>query len=69
MEGVGDAVLQVIVQDLLLDLVERRPHRAHLVDDVDAVAVVFDHARYAAHLALDAAQTGELRFLQALIHT
>jgi len=68
MEGVRHAVLQVIVQDLLLDLVERGAHRADLVDDVDAVAVFLDHARHAAHLPFDAAKPRQLGFLQTLIH-
>lgn len=69
MKGVCDAMLQVVVQDLLLDLVERCPHRAHLVDNVDAVAIFLDHARDTAHLALDAAETGELGFLHLRVHT
>jgi len=69
MEGVRHAVLQMIVQDPLLDLVERGPHRPHLVDDIDAIAVILDHARHAAHLALDAAKARQLGFLQTLIHT
>ena len=68
MEGVCDAVLQVVVQDLLLDLVERRPHRAHLVDDVDAIAIFLDHAGNAAHLAFDPAEAGKLRFLHLRVH-
>ena len=38
------------------DLVERRLHGADLGQDVDAVAIVVDHALDAADLALDAAQ-------------
>src|SRR5471030_369465 len=68
MKGVRHAVLEMVVEDLLLDLVERRPYRAYLVDHVDAVAVFFNHASNAAHLALDAAEACELRFLDAAIH-
>ena len=63
MEGVRHAMLQMVVQDLLLDLVERRPDRAELGQHVDAVAVFLDHAGDAAHLAFDAAEAGELGFL------
>src|SRR5207342_3164153 len=68
MEGVGHAVLQVIAQRLLLDAVERSAHGADLRQHVDAVAILLDHAGDAAHLALDAAEPGELGFLQSLIH-
>ena len=68
MEGVRHAMLQMVVQDLLLDLVDRRPHRADLGQHVDAVAVLLDHARHAAHLALDAAEAGELGFLDFFVH-
>ena len=51
-----DAMRDVVAQDFLLDAAQRRAHRADLRDDVDAVAVVLDHAREAAHLALDAVE-------------
>src|SRR5712692_2149103 len=51
-----DAMGDVIAQDLLLQAPQRRAHRRNLGDDVDAVAVVVDHAGDAAHLALDPAQ-------------
>src|SRR5262245_42286801 len=56
MEGVRHAVLQMVAQDLLLDLVEGGPHCADLGQHVDAVAVFLDHAGDAAHLAFDAAE-------------
>lgn len=62
------AMLQVVVQDLLLDFVERCPHRTDLVDDIDAVAVFLDHARHASDLTLDPAQPRELRLLYTFIH-
>ena len=68
MEGVRHAMLQVIAQRLLLDAVQRGAHGADLGQHVDAVAVLFDHAGDAAHLALDAAQPGKLGFLQFLVH-
>src|SRR5215475_1936170 len=68
MEGMRHAVLQVIAQDLLLDLVERGLYRADLGQHVDAVAVLLDHAGDAAHLALDAAKPRPLGLLQVLVH-
>ena len=51
------AMGDMIAQDLFLDPAQRSAHRADLGDDVDAVALVLDHAGEAAHLALDAAET------------
>ena len=62
------AMLQVVAQGLLLDLVEGRAHGTDLGQHVDAVALFLDHARHAAHLAFDAAQARELGFLQPLVH-
>jgi len=53
--GAEDAVLRVIVEEPERDLVERGLHGRDLRQDVDAVAVVLDHALDAADLALDAA--------------
>jgi len=58
-----DTVGDVVAQNFLLDPPQRRPHRADLRDDVDAVAVVLDHAGETAHLALDAAQSFDGRSL------
>ncbi len=63
-----DAMLDVVVQNRVLDLLERGLHRLDLVDDIDAVAVVRDHARDAANLALDAAQAHGSRFLDKVSH-
>src|SRR5262249_59538276 len=49
----------VVAQDPLREPAQRGAHRRHLRHDVDAVAVVLDHARQAAHLALDPAETLE----------
>src|SRR5260370_35762440 len=68
MEGVRPAMLQVVAQRRLLDLVEGSPHGTDLGQHADAVAFVLDHARHAAHLALDAAEPGELGFFQSFIH-
>src|SRR5262249_38555460 len=51
-----DAMGDVIAQDLLLQAPQRGAHRRNLRHDVNAVAIRVDHARDAAHLALDPAQ-------------
>src|SRR5438105_2366895 len=58
-----DAMGDVVLQHFLLDASQRGAHRRDLRDDVDAVAVLVDHLREAANLALDPAQplvTGRL---------
>src|SRR5216683_2600530 len=60
MKGMRHAMLQVVAQRLLLDLVERRAHGADLGQHVDAVTLLLDHARHAAHLAFDAAKPRKL---------
>src|SRR5688500_13815455 len=56
-DGVGDAVAQVIIQELERDGLQRLGHRGDLREDVDAVAVLLDHALKATHLSLDPPQT------------
>ena len=51
--GAHHAVPRVVVQQAERDLVERGLDGGDLRQDVDAVAVVLDHALDAAHLALD----------------
>src|SRR5216683_3433262 len=63
-EGMRHAMPQVVAERLLLDLVEGGARSADLGQHVDAVAVFLDHARHAAHLALNAAKPGKLGFLQ-----
>lgn len=53
-----DAVLQVLAQKVGLDLCQRCTNRLDLCDDVYAVAILFDHFRYAPDLAFDALQGG-----------
>ena len=48
------AAVQMVLEQLEPERVERRLHGRHLRQDVDAVAVLVDHAADAAHLALDA---------------
>ena len=49
-----DAVRDVVGEDFLLGAAQRGARRRELGDDVDAIAVVLDHTREPAHLALDA---------------
>src|SRR5262249_37743226 len=51
-----DAMGDVVAQDFLLHAPKRGAHRRNLRHDVDAIAVLVDHAGDAAHLALDPAQ-------------
>jgi DNA-binding MarR family transcriptional regulator len=53
----GDAVANVVVDELERDCVDRFANRADLGEDVDAVTVVLDHARDPAHLALHARES------------
>ena len=62
------AMPQMIAKRLLLDLVEGRPHRPHLSQDINAVAVFLDHTSNATYLALDTAEPGELGLLDFSIH-
>ena len=55
-DRVRDAMGDVVAQDFLLDPAQRRAHRGDLRHDVDAIALVLDHAGEAAHLALDAVE-------------
>ena len=54
---VFDAVAHVIPEDFLFGAAERGTHGGNLGDNVDAVAVFFDHADDAADLALNAVQS------------
>lgn len=49
-----DAMRDMVAQYPVLDLLERGANRLDLMDDVDAIAVRFDHARDTTHLTLDA---------------
>jgi hypothetical protein len=46
-------VPDVVAQDFFLDPTECRPHGGNLGDDVDTVAILFDHPRQSAHLAFN----------------
>jgi len=64
-----DAMRDMVAQDFLFDSAQRRAHRGNLRDDVDAVAVVLDHAREPAHLAFDTVETLERGGLVIGSHT
>src|SRR2546425_1180291 len=55
-EGVGDAAVYVVAENLQPKRLERCRHRADLGEDVDAVALVLDHPLDPAHLPLDPVQ-------------
>jgi hypothetical protein len=61
-------VSDVIPQHLLLDAAERGTNGGNLRHDVDAVAVLIDHSREAADLALDPAEAFLNGSLAVLAH-
>ena len=63
-----DTMGDVIGQDLILGSPQRGAHRRDLGDDVDTIAVVLDHAREPAHLALDPREPLEHRRLGIRLH-
>ena len=68
-ERSGDAVLDMVFEELQCERVERRLHCAHLREHVDAVAIVFDHAGDPPHLALDPRKTvADLLLVVAVLH-
>jgi len=50
----GDAVLDVLVEDLERERFERRIDGGDLSQDLDAIAIFFEHPLDSAHLSLDA---------------
>src|SRR5215467_10505521 len=58
--GVGDAVIQVFIEQAESHRLQRPRHRRDLGEDVDAVLVALDHALEPADLPLDAAQSREV---------
>src|SRR5262245_18454159 len=67
-DGVLHAMRDVIAQDFLFQPPKRGAHRRDLGHDVDAVAILLDHARNAAHLALDPAQSLRAGRLDVVTH-
>jgi hypothetical protein len=55
-DRVLDAMGNVIAEHLLLDLAQGSAHRPDLCHDIDAIAVLIDHAADATHLPLDPVQ-------------
>ena len=55
----GFAVGNVLLKHILLDPSERCASGRDLGDDVDAVAILFNHAGNAPHLSLDAVEAFE----------
>ena len=53
----GDAVVDVVVEHLQADVLERGHRRPDLGEDVDAVALLLDHLLDPAHLPLDPTQS------------
>jgi len=68
-DRVVDAMLDVVLQDLVLDPLQGRAHRLELLDDIDAVAVVLNHTGNAADLAFDAVEAREAAFVGGLLHS
>jgi Cu+-exporting ATPase len=58
----------VIFQYLFFETPQRGSHRRYLGNDIDAVAVLVDHLRQAADLALDPAQAFLARCLDVFSH-
>ena len=56
-------MVHMVVEDAEGDALERCRHRRDLRQDVDAVAVVVDHALDAAHLSFDPVQPADERVL------
>lgn len=61
-DGVGHTAFGMILEDFPLNGGQGRLDRRELGQHVDAVALAFQHAHHAAHLALDALQPGEALF-------
>jgi len=61
-------MFEMVAQYPLLHSAQGRFDGANLRQDINAVAVFLDHARYAAHLPLDPAESGKLRSLGFAVH-
>src|SRR5262245_40038970 len=66
-DGVGDAVSDVILQQAERHRLQRAGGRGDLGEDVDAVSVVLDHPLQPADLPLDPAQPGQVRLLVSAV--
>src|SRR5262245_3141965 len=68
-DGVVDAMLDMVLEHLVLYLLEGGAHGLQLGEDVDAVALLIDHPLDAAHLAFDAAQARAAGCLCLRLHS
>src|SRR5215213_7725603 len=68
-DRIFDTVLDMVLEDLVLHAPECRPHRPDLGEDVDTVAILLDHARDPAHLALDPLQPVAAALLRVCSHS
>ena len=59
-------MIEMIVEELQRDRLQRPTRRRDLRQHVDAVDVLVDHPLQPPHLTLDAAQPGEYRFRVSL---
>jgi hypothetical protein len=66
---VGNAVPDMILQNSLFDATQCGANGGYLRNDVDAIAVLFDHPRDAADLTLDFIETLEARVGRFLFHS
>jgi hypothetical protein len=60
---VDDAGLDMLAQEFLIERIQCRLDGTDLSQDINAVAVVFDHLSHTPYLALDAVQAGNERFI------
>ena len=67
-DGVGDAMIGMRFQNLILHLPQSRLDGVDLGKNVDAVAVFLHHAGKTAHLALDPVQALSYRRLESIVH-
>lgn len=67
-DGMLDAMRDMVAQNLFLHAAECRPDGRDLCDDIDTVAVFLDHTGEATHLTLDAVQAFETGSLYGLLH-
>jgi len=67
--GVLDAMADMIAEDFLFGTAQRGAHGGNLGDDIDAVAVLLDHADNAADLALNAVQSFQDRDFCFVLHS
>jgi len=62
------AAFEVASEDQGLELLDRAPDRVGLLENVDAVLVLFDHAAHALEMALDVIQALEGLWFGGRVH-